>query len=110
MNNYKDFLGVLLGFKEPITSLWSVLKGLFAHSSALEVPIQIDITNACNLNCSHCYHTNHINNGALEINQWFEILAQYKSLILTSKAKPAFLICGGEPLVSPHLFSLIFYS
>ncbi|MBK7959975.1 MAG: radical SAM protein [Bdellovibrionales bacterium] len=71
------------------------------------VPIQLDITNACNLNCTHCYHANHSNRGAIDFEQWLRILKQYKSLLNKLNARPKFILCGGEPLVSLHLFPLL---
>lgn len=69
--------------------------------------IQIDITNACNLRCSHCYHPHHKNTGALDLNGWFEILNQYDQLLKKLKMKPSLVVCGGEPLISPYLFSIL---
>ena len=37
---------------------------------------QLDITNACNLTCAHCYHDNHSNRGALDFAGWRRILDQ----------------------------------
>lgn len=71
------------------------------------MPIQIDITNACNLRCSHCYHSHHKNTGALKLEDWFEVLGQYKKLIESLNLKPSILICGGEPTISPYLFSVL---
>jgi len=65
--------------------------------------VQIDITNACNLKCYHCYHPNHVNRGALSLNDWFEVIGQYKKLINKLMVKSSFVICGGEPLLSPML-------
>jgi MoaA/NifB/PqqE/SkfB family radical SAM enzyme len=71
------------------------------------LPMQIDITNACNLRCVHCYHPHHKNDGALSIEDWKRILLQYKSLIQKMSYRPAIVICGGEPLVSPLLLPLL---
>ena len=62
--------------------------------------IQLDITNACNLNCTHCYHSNHINKGALDLEGWKKVLNQYSDLNNKLNTKPSFVLCGGEPLVS----------
>jgi len=69
--------------------------------------IQLDITNACNLRCTHCYHPDHKNSGNLQINDWIQVLAQYQSLLRTVKARPNIAICGGEPLISPVLFPML---
>ncbi len=63
--------------------------------------IQLDITNACNLKCSHCYHSNHKNTGALNLEGWLEILDQYDKMLQTLKLQPYIVICGGEPTLSP---------
>lgn len=73
------------------------------------LPIQIDITNACNLRCVHCYHPHHKNVGALSLVEWKEILSQYKALVQKMKFRPSVVLCGGEPLVSPLLWPLLNY-
>jgi MoaA/NifB/PqqE/SkfB family radical SAM enzyme len=45
------------------------------------LPIQLDITNLCNLRCTHCYHPHHNNQGALSLAQWLDILNQYDQMI-----------------------------
>jgi MoaA/NifB/PqqE/SkfB family radical SAM enzyme len=70
--------------------------------------IQLDITNACNLNCTHCYHTNHENSGAIGVGEWIEVINQYELLLHQLRARSAdFIICGGEPLVSPNLAGVL---
>ena len=71
------------------------------------LPLQIDITNACNLRCVHCYHSHHNNEGAISLDEWKGIILQYKTLILKMKYRPSLVICGGEPLVSPYLKPLL---
>lgn len=71
------------------------------------LPIQLDITNACNLKCIHCYHPHHKNDGAISLDSWKSILLQYKKMILKMKFRPMVMICGGEPLISPFLFPLL---
>lgn len=71
------------------------------------LPIQLDITNACNLRCVHCYHPHHKNEGAISLEEWFQILNQYKELIKKMKYKPWIMLCGGEPLLSSHLLPLL---
>lgn len=73
------------------------------------LPIQLDITNACNLKCIHCYHPHHKNDGAISLDHWKSILLQYKKMILKMKFRPMVMICGGEPLTSPFLFQLLDY-
>jgi len=69
--------------------------------------MQMDITNACNLICTHCYHSNHKNNGALDFEGWMQVLDQYESLLQKLALKPAITLCGGEPLVCKFLLPLI---
>ena len=69
--------------------------------------IQIDITNACNLRCKHCYHSHHSNKGALRLDGWFEILKQYDEMVSAFKMQPEVIICGGEPTISPYLFPIL---
>lgn len=71
--------------------------------------IQLDITNACNLTCAHCYHSDHKNNGALYLEQWKKVIQDYKSLIEQLHLEPSIIICGGEPTVSPFFVELIEY-
>lgn len=65
--------------------------------------IQLDITNACNLKCLHCYHPHHKNEGALPFDGWQKILDQYSLLLKKLYLKPAVTLCGGEPMTSPLL-------
>lgn len=69
--------------------------------------IQLDITNACNLRCAHCYHSHHKNNGALDLNGWLEVLEQYEEFLKKLKLKPSIVLCGGEPTISPYLHPIL---
>jgi MoaA/NifB/PqqE/SkfB family radical SAM enzyme len=69
--------------------------------------IQLDITNACNLRCTHCYHSHHKNSGALSLDGWFEVLEQYEQLLNNNQLKPSIVLCGGEPTTSPYLFPVL---
>lgn len=71
------------------------------------LPLQLDITNLCNLRCIHCYHPHHKNEGAISLADWKLILDQYKKLISKMHYRPWVMICGGEPLVSPFLFPIL---
>jgi MoaA/NifB/PqqE/SkfB family radical SAM enzyme len=82
-----------------------VIQG-YIHSQS-DLAIQLDITNACNLRCSHCYHSHHDNSGALDINGWLNVLGQYESLLTKLRLEPKIIICGGEPLFSPLLRPII---
>lgn len=65
--------------------------------------IQIDITNFCNLACSHCYHPHHKNENAISLANWIDILDEYESILDRLNAKGHIIICGGEPLTSQYL-------
>jgi len=69
--------------------------------------IQLDITNACNLTCAHCYHAHHSNAGALSFDGWKAILDQYAGLLDKLHLRPWFRICGGEPTLSPLLLPML---
>lgn len=68
---------------------------------------QLDITNSCNLRCSHCYHPHHKNNGALSLNDWMTVIQKIEVFSKRTKMRPKLIICGGEPLTSPFLIPLI---
>ncbi|MGK5086889.1 radical SAM protein [Bdellovibrionota bacterium FG-2] len=71
------------------------------------LPIQLDITNLCNLRCAHCYHPNHVNDGAIDLPEWINILNQYFVMITRLRFRPMILLCGGEPALSPHFRPLL---
>ncbi len=71
------------------------------------LPLQIDITNACNLSCTHCYHPHHRNEGALSLSDWVRILDDYDQMTARLGYRPSVTICGGEPLASPLLEPLL---
>lgn len=68
--------------------------------------VQLEITNACNLDCVHCYQSGHSGNDDLSLGDWRGILDQYEKLAEKLHLAPHFCISGGEPTVSP-LFPLI---
>ena len=69
--------------------------------------IQLDVTNACNLACIHCYHLHHNNSKAISFGAWEKILNEIKLFLDKIYCTPEFIFCGGEPLVSKNLFPLI---
>ena len=71
------------------------------------LPLQIDITNFCNLRCVHCYHPHHKNEGAISLDDWKTILTQHRDLTSKMNYRPSIVICGGEPLISPYLEPLL---
>lgn len=69
--------------------------------------LQLDITNACNLRCRHCYCPHHKNDGALSFEQWCQVLDRYDDLLDNLHMKPVVTLCGGEPMVSPFVVPLL---
>lgn len=69
--------------------------------------MQIDVTNFCNLACSHCYHPHHVNKGSLSLREWIGIIDQYEILLKRLSLRGHVIICGGEPLTSPYLFPIL---
>ena len=65
--------------------------------------LQLDLTNSCNLKCSHCYHPHHSNKGAIGTSEWLEIIGQYSELLDLLNLRPKIILCGGEPLLSRNL-------
>lgn len=79
--------------------MWkSVGKRLFGPAY---IGVQLDLTNACNLQCKHCYHPHHNNDDVLSLRQWLEVLSRIERFSKRSRAIPKFHICGGEPTLSP---------
>lgn len=70
-------------------------------------PIQFDLTNACNLRCVHCYHPHHKATEDLDLQQWRDVLDQYRILLEKLNKKPCIAVCGGEPLASPIFFDFL---
>jgi AdoMet-dependent heme synthase len=83
------------------------LKYIRGRHAPESLGIQLDITNHCNLKCSHCYHPHHDNEGAIGLEEWFAILRQYKALLLKLDRTPSIILCGGEPTTSPSLNPLL---
>ena len=73
--------------------------------------LQWHLSEVCNLKCLHCYQEKH-KPISLEYEKLLNILDQYKDLLKKQNVFGHINITGGEPLCSPHLFSLldIFYS
>jgi radical SAM protein with 4Fe4S-binding SPASM domain len=70
--------------------------------------IWLELTEACNLRCIHCYEGDEHKDVAqerLSFEQWLSILDQLKQL----KCKNIEFI-GGEPTVYPHFFDLLRYA
>lgn len=69
--------------------------------------MQLDITNSCNLRCTHCYHPSHSNVGCLKIEDWDHILEKYQQILSKKWLNPTFSICGGEPTISPIFIQIL---
>lgn len=85
--------------------IWEIAESKIVNLLGNKRPImvQLDLTNACNLSCIHCYHSNHQNNGAISLDQWKKISSQILEFTNRMNFIPHFVLCGGEPLLSPFL-------
>lgn len=77
----------------------------FGRNKARSVPkarfnLQIDLTYSCNLHCRHCYQTVERGDRELTLNEWSDVLRQYKALASLLDVAPALTISGGEPLLT----------
>jgi radical SAM protein with 4Fe4S-binding SPASM domain len=86
---------------------WIVERLLKFTGSQKFLSAQLDITNACNLNCTHCYQPRHAVGEELPIEDWRKILDQYSLLAKKLYLRPYFCISGGEPTVSPLFIPII---
>jgi MoaA/NifB/PqqE/SkfB family radical SAM enzyme len=69
--------------------------------------IQLDITNACNLVCDHCYCPHHKNDGAFDYDEWGQVLDIYEALLNKLHMKAHVTLCGGEPTLAPFIIPLL---
>ncbi|MBF0315916.1 MAG: radical SAM protein [Oligoflexia bacterium] len=97
---------------KPILSLNKIKNNLIkwiirSISSQKYLAVQLDITNSCNLKCSHCYRASGDCNESLSYEDWNRILNQYQNLIDKLGLNPIIYFCGGEPMLSPNLQPLI---
>lgn len=74
------------------------------------LPLQIEVTNACNLRCSHCYLPDHHNADALDLSSWLGVLGAFFSLCRSLRRSPILAISGGEPLLFRPLTKLIAFA
>ncbi len=70
-------------------------------------PIQLHITNTCNLRCKHCYHDSHSNSGALNAWEWKKIILDGIELCNEIGTQPLFIFAGGEPILCPFLAEFV---
>lgn len=80
---------------------WLINKLLKFTGSQKFLSIQLDITNACNLNCRHCYQGKHFIGADMPLSDWCDILEQYGKLARKLHLEPLFTLSGGEPTLSP---------
>ena len=88
-----DFIGTALYKARMLTAI----KQLFQPAY---FTVQLDLTNACNLSCVHCYHPDHSNHGALNSDEWLLVLERIQALARKIGATPKFALCGGEPTLA----------
>ncbi len=86
---------------------WIIEQILKFTGSQKFLSAQLDITNACNLRCLHCYQPDHEVSAELAIGEWRKILDKYARLAEKLYLKPHFTISGGEPTISPLFFPLV---
>ena len=79
---------------------WLIKNLLKFTGSQKFLSAQLDITNACNLNCTHCYQPHGAAEEILSLSDWRRILDQYSELADRLYLKPHFGISGGEPTLS----------
>ena len=77
-----------------------MLQAIRSLFEPLYLNVQFDLTNACNLRCTHCYHPNHLNNNALTVEEWIKVTDEVKTFSFEARAVPVFFICGGEPTLA----------
>lgn len=86
----------------------SIVRSLLSFTGSQKyLTAQLDIINACNLNCAHCYHEHHSNDGGLDLAGWHRILDQYVRLADKLHLAPWLVICGGEPTISPLFLPML---
>ena len=82
-----------------LNRITSWLLGFIGSQKSLIV--QLDITNACNLRCRHCYQGEHSASGDLGLDKWKAIIGQVSALAEKLHLTPHFCVSGGEPTISP---------
>ena len=68
--------------------------------------LQWHISEVCNLKCLHCYQEHHTP-VQLEFDKLLFILDQYRDFLKKLGIKGHINLTGGEPLCSPHFFTLL---
>lgn len=71
--------------------------------------LQLNITNLCNLRCTHCYHGDHLPHGKLAFKDYCGVLQQFINLCSQWNVRPSLIICGGEPFLYKQLDALCQY-
>ena len=67
--------------------------------------LYMEITNACNLNCIHCYNdSEHKGKDELTLEEIYHVIDEAKNLGVLR-----ITLSGGEPLVHPHFFEIAEY-
>jgi radical SAM protein with 4Fe4S-binding SPASM domain len=88
---------------------WMIKKLLSLLGAQKTLIVQLDITNACNLNCKHCYQTVHSSAEDMSFDKWEKIIGQISSLAGKLMLKPHFGLSGGEPTVNPQFIPILKY-
>ena len=77
-----------------------------ASQKFLSAPTNVffELTNVCNLRCSHCFNGEIKSNENLDVNEWKQIIDQISNMKVFYVK-----ITGGEPFLYPGLFELLEY-
>lgn len=73
-------------------------------SSYILKGIYIELLNACNLNCLHCYNNSGNNNSCIPLDVLIRVVKEAEDNKISMIS-----LSGGEPLLYPHLFELLKY-
>lgn len=68
--------------------------------------LQWHITNKCNLSCAHCYNSSRQTDD-LPLKDLLRILDKYELFLKSIARQGRIHITGGEPFLSPHLFTIL---
>jgi len=74
-----------------------------------EFYFQWHITEKCNLRCKHCYQVNYKDQNEMSIDELKKVADEIFRTLKKWKMRGRIALTGGEPLISPKLFSLIKY-
>ncbi|MEZ4703597.1 MAG: radical SAM protein [Bdellovibrionota bacterium] len=68
--------------------------------------LEFHLTNRCNLNCSYCYHVNHIDKNLLSTKQKKKVISDFVELCRSWQVHPFVIFGGGEPLLAEDFIEI----